>query len=425
MLSSKTLHYGDYIILSSSGKGSPKYYSARNSEEAEIKVISERKDKIPGISGLSLTLYPNFNELIFRIYPKLTYDTFKELQNLKKTDHRYELLNRRLDADEKLNANMIRTSSGKPCKYGDSIQLYHDLSDSFLSVSSEKVKGRNMFKLKLALDGSESVHFKLQPGISLKKDGQSVGYKDKILLFNQLTSSYLLFPNKVSPFRSQTHAKTIQMSRQRKTSQKIDPSQLPKISDLPLSIENSIFLKDNAYSNFDQKTQFGRKDNLVDESGNFSRMMVFKKVEFWRQKERKDLRYGDFIQIRSFGNTGQQSGSNQQNQQGGTGGAGDIKRVGKVGEGWLVCESNFSGFKPGVKYRRVKNNDFRNLLAYDSIFEMVPPNISMWGQKIDFLGKNYANVSFRHFLTGNLLTYQNLNDLGESTFRDRGLETDE
>jgi hypothetical protein len=64
-MSSKTLHYGDYIILSSSGESRHKYYAARSAEDPEIFVVSERKDKLQGISGLSLTLYPNFNELVF------------------------------------------------------------------------------------------------------------------------------------------------------------------------------------------------------------------------------------------------------------------------------------------------------------------------------------------------------------------------
>lgn len=143
-------------------------------------------------------------------------------------------------------------------------------------------------------------------------------------------------------------------------------------------------------------------------------MMLFKKVDFHKQKERKDLRYGDYIQIRSFGNS--QQLSNHSNNQAGSGGNGDVKRIGKVGEGWLVCETNYSGFKPQVKYRRVKNNEFRNLLAYDSIFEIVPPKISMWGQKIDFNGKDYATVSFRHFLTGNLLTYKKISEIQDSGY---------
>lgn len=68
---------------------------------------------------MSLLLYPNFNEFIFRIYPKLSYDTFKELQGLKKNDHRYELLNRRLEADQKMNDNLLSSMNGKPVKYGD------------------------------------------------------------------------------------------------------------------------------------------------------------------------------------------------------------------------------------------------------------------------------------------------------------------
>ena len=100
---------------------------------------------------------------------------------------------------------------GQPVKFGDTIQLYHDLSQMFLSVTSEKVKGQNLLRLRLGGEGSDSYHLRIQPGKSLKKEGQSVGYQDKVILFNALSQSYLLFPNKIASYRMKSQAKTIQI----------------------------------------------------------------------------------------------------------------------------------------------------------------------------------------------------------------------
>ena len=171
MSTHKTICYGDYVIISSSGLGTPKYYCAESQNEGEIKVISERRDKILGVSGISLSLYPNFQQLIFKVYPKLNYDTFTELSTVTKSDLRYQLLLRRLEADEKINYNLVKTLEGKPVKYGDCVQLCHESSSNFLSVSNEKVKGKNMLKLKLDSGGSPAIQFKIQAGISLKTEG--------------------------------------------------------------------------------------------------------------------------------------------------------------------------------------------------------------------------------------------------------------
>ena len=83
-------------------------------------------------------------------------------------------------------------------------------------------------------------------------------------------------------------------------------------------------------------------------------------------------------------------------------------RMAKINEGWLVSESCYSGFAPQVKYRSVRDSQYKNLLAYDSIFQIVPPTMSMWGKPIDFASKSYTKVSLRHFITGNLLTYSDV-----------------
>jgi hypothetical protein len=138
-----------------------------------------------GIDGTSLSIYPNYNELVFQIFPKLEYDTLKEFKKLNSSDHRYELLERRLESDNKLNEKKLKSSFGKPVKYGDTVQFYHDLTKGFMRVSQEKEKKRNLFRLKLTKEGMDEVHMKILPSMSLKKEGQIVSYSDKFVLFNE------------------------------------------------------------------------------------------------------------------------------------------------------------------------------------------------------------------------------------------------
>lgn len=111
-----------------------------------------------GIEGTSLSIYPNYNELVFQIFPKLEYDILKEFKKLTPQDHRYELLERRLDSDNQLNEYRIKSTFGQPVKYGDTIQLLHDLTQGFLRVSQDKDKKLNLFKLKLTKEGMDEVH---------------------------------------------------------------------------------------------------------------------------------------------------------------------------------------------------------------------------------------------------------------------------
>lgn len=97
-----------------------------------------------------------------------------------------------------------------------------------------------------------------------------------------------------------SHAKTIQIQRKRKTSQPIETESLPRLSSLPLTIESQIFNKTAAYSAIESKSSLSNS-TLLDESLNYSRLSMFTKVDYYCQNQRKDLRYGDFIQIRSQG----------------------------------------------------------------------------------------------------------------------------
>lgn len=377
-----TIRYGDYILLSSDNIISRKYFAASSLTEGTIKVISEKKDKHLNLSGVSLSLYPNFNEFVFRILPKLNYDTLNEFKKLNKSDHRYELLERRLEADEKINNETIRKMLGKSVKYGQSIQLFHDLTNSFLKVSTEKEKKRNLFKLKLTAEGCGEVHFKIVPGISLKREGQSINYDDKISLINVEMQMQLVFPKVESnSFIRSGRSATIKLNKKKLTKKIIKEEDLPRVQDLPITEQNKIFETNLAHAT-SYSSRFQRKDESTEEK--YSKYIKCHFISYSRQKDRKDLRYGDFIQIKSYGKT-------------------------QFSQGFLISETNYSGFAPYVKYRILKKEEDKDIMAFDSIFQIVPEDVKFWGKELNFEGKNVCKISLKHFLSGNLLTVKTVN----------------
>ena len=378
----RTLKYGDYILLASNHIVSTKYYSARSLTEGNVKMVSERVDRTLNLSGVPLTLYPNFNELVFKIYPKLNYDTLKEFKNLKPSDHRYELLKRRLEADQKQNEELIKKMLGKPVKYGDTIQLYHDMTNGFIKVSNEKEKKQNLFRLKLAEEGCDEVHLDIVPTMSLKKEGQSISYDDHFSLVNQKFQMTLIFP-KESHFQKKNEEKgnTIQLGVRKETSKDVRLEELPSIHDLPICEQNKIFKVENAFST-NISSRFRRRVPK-DMRGEYSSFIRCVYVNYSRQKDRKDLRYGDFIQLQSVG-----------------------LGLSKFKKGYLASETNFSGFGPSVKYRIATNPVYKELITFDSIFQIIPIEMSQYGLPLEFKGRNSSKICLKHFLSGRLLTFK-------------------
>jgi hypothetical protein len=82
-------------------------------------------------------------------------------------------------------------------------------------------------------------------------------------------------------------------------------------------------------------------------------------------------------------------------------------------QGVLISETNYSGFGPSVKYRIVTNPEFKDILNFDSIFQIVPKDLEEYGLSLEFRGQSSCNVTLRHFLSGRLLTVS-YNENGES-----------
>ena len=215
--------------------------------------------------------------------------------------------------------------------------------------------------------------------MSLKKEGQIVSYTDKFVLFNEKFQMTLIFPKKSSTAASfkMEKGKHIDFSKKNVTSEKIKPDDLPLIQDLPICEQNDMFMMENAHS-INISSRFKRKIGR-DVSSEYSIQISFKYINYSRQRDRKDLRLGDFVQIKSNGLT-------------------------KFSSGVLVSETNYSGYGPDVKFRIVTNNQFKDIFSYDSIYQLVPKRLEEYGLPLSFGGQSSCNVVLRHFLTGRLLT---------------------
>lgn len=124
------------------------FLMARSRQESKVKVI--RRSEIDGIEGeLPLHLFPNMRQLIFKVEPLKDYSNLIEIRNSKSSEPRYNLLQRRLKAETERNRLHDEEMRGEPIRFGDEIQLYHEFTESYVSVSSSKLPGKNSYHLSL------------------------------------------------------------------------------------------------------------------------------------------------------------------------------------------------------------------------------------------------------------------------------------
>ena len=182
MSSKQKVRYGDYLILSSAELSSTQYVAARSMAEATAKVITENRDIAPHMKDISLSLYPNTQELVFQILPRMEYQAYNEIKKMKEDDPRYHIIKRRLVAETQLNLDERKKMHQKVVSFGDVIQLYHGLTNSYLRFSDNKTAVKNTYKVALSKESFDETHFKVLPGVSLKKEGQPLSFFDKLSL---------------------------------------------------------------------------------------------------------------------------------------------------------------------------------------------------------------------------------------------------
>ena len=181
----KILCYGDHLIISTGDGINTHYLSARSRKENKIKVTTRRIVKgAPQDSCTPLYFHPNLNQLIFKIEPKMDYSALQDLKKIRSGDPRENLLTRRSEAEKIKNHHFETKMRGVPVRYGETIQLYHEFTQSYVCVTRNKMPEVNKYFIGLSKSGKEEIHFKIQTNESKPKNGLKILNGEKIALIN-------------------------------------------------------------------------------------------------------------------------------------------------------------------------------------------------------------------------------------------------
>ena len=181
----KILCYGDYLIISTGEGINTHYLSARSRKENKIKVTTRRIIKgAPKDSTTPLYFHPNLNQLIFKIEPKMDYSALQDLKRIKSGDPRENLLTRRSEAEKIKNNHFEAKMRGVPVRYGETIQLYHEFTQSYVCVTRNKMPQVNKYYIGLSTSGKDEIHFKIETNESKPKNGLKILNGENIALVN-------------------------------------------------------------------------------------------------------------------------------------------------------------------------------------------------------------------------------------------------
>lgn len=382
----KKLVYGSYVTIRSSELQRANVIGARSTSEAAVKIISASpKDSniAQNMSNFDLALYPNVNELVFRIMPKMQFDALKQIQKLNKELDRelYELLEKRVQTEKNINIAELKNITGKHIQFGGQVQLFHELTQSYVRLTEEKGALKNVFHVCLSNNPSEETHFILTPENSLKKDGDFVTEKDNIIFScpsNKMRLAFFVAENMIvdplTMVESTILPKEFDLS---KNAAGIVESQLPSSGTYPVCEKNDLFdavdlVCLHPSRNTSLKKRLTKKNLRVGLTFNCI------SIDYDSQEGRKELRYGDYVRISHYSKLTYDKGN-------------------------IVSDSNFCGFSPKAMYKNYINIEEAQKGDLTSVFQLIPPRLDSWGSNLRFSHEYRKKVLLKHFITGRYL----------------------
>lgn len=373
----RVLQYGDYLLISSDPKQSTQYLSARSSSELDVKYTSGSLTKKFDLNDLPLQMYPNIHEMIFKVNPKQNYEAQSELKTISSENSRYTLQKRRAEAEITKNQQVIDSRNGSPVLYGDQVEFLHIFTGLLLSVSRDKVDDKEFFFLKLIDTGSDSVHFSINQRGALKQEGQKVVYNDLFTLSNEHEEMLIIFPFRERS-RLKTFAGSLSDDELDNLTEPISKEQLPNCKNMPLVEVGNLYDQRNAIAlNISLKAQ--RRMKLNPQPISYTDLIRVIPIDYSPQKERKELRYGDFILLKSHSQ--------------------------KLTKDITLCaDSSYGGVDAQVLARvSTFQDEDEGLFPVEGLFQIIPLSMNNWGHSLDYGTESEMGFSIRHFLSGRML----------------------
>lgn len=377
-MQNRRLRYGDTILLSFNGLENQYYLCARSKIGRKCKIVSENRDLHPLLEGVTLALYPNTHELLFKVLPEQQFNSIKEFTTIHPEDPRYSIIQKRYEIEKDMNERIVKKMEGELVRFGDSIQLYHEVSQAFVACSDEQYYFKGVYSVLLSHSTSMFTHFTINPRGSMKTTGNVIAYTDRvgfICSFNKNALCCIEKGNKAFKYVSNFNEFKFKLKFTKKyESYESGKDELPTISRLPMvefvelyDIEDALCMQVN--------TENGLKLENYD---NMSFDISLIHIRNTRQSTRKEVRYGDFIRIRE-----------------------GIKNL--QTDGFLICEVNYSGSETFIQYRDYARGEKATDMCFSSIFQVIPSDINIWGTDVIFGNNNSLGIVLRHYLTGRMV----------------------
>jgi len=225
---SNFLRYGDLIVLTHSEQEGLKGFEGRGKTEGET-----TRGVLTTLGFIDTGLYfqylpkderggtdmANFKDGVFKITPRLNFDSHKELKKtidyyesveeaLKKNlndDEEEKLqairddlvikmdrLQERLKKEQHINATIIRENLGTMVKYGAEVQLMHYDSNTFVASSSDSSQTEKIgYTCFLGGWFTAGMIFKLLPKYKSRSEGDCIQIRDHLLILNVKRQAYL------------------------------------------------------------------------------------------------------------------------------------------------------------------------------------------------------------------------------------------
>jgi len=376
MTENKFLRYGDHIYLQS-GEGSKCYLAARSVLEEKVYFVETPAPSLeyPNEEADS-TFYENQTELVFAIYPKLSYQAIKNYMKLKTNEDQFktELLEKRLTVEEDQNEKLVEKMTGVPVTFGSEVQLYHISSKCFVRTTREKnIRRHDLFNLKLSKRGGSGMYFKITPYLHFKREGERISLKDLFFLENTKLQASIVYKNLPEYPPSDSHEKDDESIVHDAVTphNRNPPNGSLNLPCVPLLELTSTFTKYEAGLQQGSNLPLTAKPVYLRNSQTIPSLTGSNKPILW----------GDYIRLKYM--------------------------VDSRTAGYFYCDHTIVGDTPYVYFRTIGAPSQHEKDSFQGIFQLVPDNEDKYGTPIKFSDENNKRsipIRLRHMLTGRYFT---------------------
>lgn len=357
----KILRYGEKIILKSSDT-EKSYYLAGKSVHLPTAYFLIENRNLKGIEHF----YSGITEMIFELTPRLYFEASQNLAEVEPHNPKKNLYMKRKQVEDELNKTIMESSRGKPVRLGDHIQLFHPATGLYLRVTSTKSQSGDFNLVTLDKRISQLCQFEIKSNLAFRKSGSFIFLADDFYL--KMATKTLAYPLDDLVIKRSV----IQFTDGRTGDAFVNRKKKKELR-LPDLTEAQTMMKPIQAGNVITSTYDKRYSNK------FKAMKVDVSFDNTNDILDSNYRWGDYLLLSKLDKSG----------------------LGNA----LFCQCNQSGLVDVPLIKFIRENKYKDMRGYESIFQIIPKRSELLGKPINFNENNEVMIYLRHYLTGKFLYF--------------------